>query len=109
MCYHANLINYLLTWCDTNNLSVVRTPGRIYAKCLYHSLQIRRLFLTTSYHHISSYQTLFQYDTTKQTGKRKKKQIKNKSKTKQKTKTKNTTWYWGHDQKAIIAWEKSCP
>ena len=44
-----------------------------------------------SYHIIISYQTLFQYHTTKQTG------------------IKNTTWYWGHDQKAIKAWEKSCP
>ena len=34
----------------------------------------------------SSYQTLFQYHTSKQ-------------------KHKNTTWYWGHDQKAIKAWD----
>ena len=37
-----------------------------------------------------SYQTLFQYHTSKQ-------------------KHKNTTWYWGHDQKAIKAWDNSCP
>ena len=37
------------------------------------------------------YQTLFQYHTSKQIG------------------IKSTTWYWGHDQKAIKAWEKSCP
>ena len=37
--------------------------------------------------HIISYQTLFQYHTTKQTS------------------TKNTTWYWGHDLKAKKAWD----